>query len=137
MILFKVLLTILINLEMGAIFEMVRQTPRTSDQSWRHDDTFSQTFEQQDCFIYRRLTIALFMDMNGLFITKKVFCEKLTVQGNVYLIVSYAFIQGAIMEEKFSFKILDDQKRLTVKSELQTQQSSGVTSQRENGEIEV
>ncbi|CBY12146.1 unnamed protein product [Oikopleura dioica] len=58
--------------------------------------------------------------MNGLFLTKKVFCEKLTVQGNVYPIVSSAFIQ-------------DNQKRLTVL----TQQSSGVTSQRENGEIEV
>ena len=44
----------------------------------------------------------LFTDMNGLTITKKVYYEKLTIQGNVYPIVSAAFIQGAIMEEIFS-----------------------------------
>ena len=45
----------------------------------------------------------LFTDMNGLTITKKVYYEKLTIQGNVYPIVSSAFIQGAIMEETFLF----------------------------------
>lgn len=38
----------------------------------------------------------LFTDLNGLTITKKVYYDKLTIQGNVYPIVSSAYIQGII-----------------------------------------
>lgn len=61
----------------------------------------------------------LFTDLNGLTITKKVYYDKLTIQGNVYPVVSAAYIQDI----KSRFTILP-------------QQSSGVTSQRD-GEIEI